>query len=229
MASAAGSVSPQSAVVRPLGWKRPLPIALLAVALVLSLAVYLVSRPGHLDLNPASLHARASLSIETYTGAQAALSAWGVPDGALNVPLPLHKGEKYIVGHLTYTPPTGIMGQLVVFLIDRRTGKPLTMWGVLPNPRYNGGSGWDGRYNAFPERYPWLSGLASIHLPNGSYTDPADTFSVGTEAHGPLTFVAPLSPWIASQSTSPAPFSVVIGVVDDHDRVWAERVPVASS
>jgi hypothetical protein len=234
MVSSAESVASK----RPTLSKPPV-LIILAAVLVVSIGLLLWSMPwrqsgqpfGRSSVTPQSLHSHLTMSVESGATVQSAIQAWGVRGGALNAPLPRFKGQQYVVGHLTYTPPRTKAGgsQFAVFLIDRRSGRVVTMWGAVPNPKARTANGWDGRFNEFSKKYPWLSSLAATRLPDGSYTDPATTFGMESQVHGPVTFVAPLDR--GKPVTNPAKdLEVVIGYLGPSGHVeWAQRLPIASA
>jgi len=206
-------------------------LAVGTVALV-TIALLVWRRPARAELSPGSLRTHLVISVESWPTVRQAIRGWGVPNGRLNAPLPMHKGQQYVVGHLTYVTPRTVHGdaELVVFLIDQRTHKPVTMWGVVPNAKARTANGWDGRYNEFPKKFPWLAPVADIRLPDGSFTDPATTFSMLASTSGPVTFVAPVDLTLPKVTNPGKDFLAVLGYLGTDGHVkWAERLPIASS
>ena len=211
--------------------KHPIRVTLVA-ALIVVVGLLLWSMPWRQSgVTPQSLHPHLTMAIESGATVEGAIHAWGVPSGALNAPLPVFSGQQYVVGHLTYTPPATKNGHFAIFLIDTRfaPGHVVTMWGVVPNPKALAGNGWDWRYDEFSKKYPWLASLATIKSPDGSYTDPASTFGMESQVHGPVTFVAPLDRGMPITNAG-KDLEVVLGYLGPSGHVeWAQRLPIASS
>jgi hypothetical protein len=130
-------------------------------------------------------------------------------------------GGTELVGQLAITAPhTAAHAQMALFVIDRRSGRPVpAMWGVGPEGS-NVVQGWDGRYRLISRKYPSLSGLAAVQT-SGGFVDPgmAVEFVADSPAAypGPVTFVATMRSDAMPITNPETQLSVVLALLGDRD------------
>ena len=180
---------------------------------------------------PASaVQATVSMTMVAADGAQRRIDELAGPGRMNAIGEPGGDGTE-LIGQLAITAPhTAADAQLALFVIDKRSGRPVPgMWGVGPNGS-NVAQGWDGRYGLIAQRYPALSGLAAVEE-SGSFFDPgmAVRFVADSPAAypGPVTFVATMPP-DAVPVTDPATQLTValalIGGRDDGPVYWVKQL-----
>lgn len=134
-----------------------------------------------------------------------------------------------LVGQLTFSTRPNIRGegQLTLFVIDNRYGRPLP-WLFGVGPAGSGiSSGWDGRYNTIATEYPWLHAVASIPTPGGGSADPGTAISIPTTMPTPITFVGkdyPDALPITNPSTQLTFALAFTGDGDDGPVHWVKRL-----
>jgi hypothetical protein len=204
---------------------------LIGIALVLTVLVWGIKLVQHAIDNrvpfpPAAMHLHLTATVHT-GDAQHLLRTLGVTEAQLTAPLPRTKQEQFLVGQLAYALPKGATtGMLPLFVIDNRRGQTASeVWGTSTGNCVT--AGWDGRYNGFADRYPWLRATASIQIPGGGYTDPGDTITIPEGRAAPITFIAMFPPGTPPFTDLRKDLTVALGFVGDKGQVfWAQRVPI---
>jgi hypothetical protein len=216
-----GSVRPWREAVRQL----------IAVAVAVAVIVWgflFVRRTieNRVPFPPQAMHLR--LTATAHTGySQHLLRRLGVTQDQLTAPLPQTKHDRFVIGRLAYTLPAGATrGQLPLFVIDNRTGTTASeIWGTSSAGCM--ASGWDGRFNGFADRYPWLRPTAPIGIPGQGYADPGDTIMIPQGRAAPITFIAMFPPETLPFSDLRKDLTVALGFVGDTGHVfWAQRIPI---
>ncbi len=101
-------------------------------------------------------------------------------------------GRPFAVGRVEYGVPAGTPTDAMysLFVIDRRSGRPVSLLFGGHAGGAQASSGWDGRYDELGRTEPWLEPLRSSRQDHGSMVDPGSALLWPAADAGPLIFVA---------------------------------------
>jgi hypothetical protein len=118
------------------------------------------------------------------------------------------------VGRLAYRVPSGAKGDYQLVVIDKRQNR------VAQHLYGAEGAGWSSTLSALPQRYPWLSAMASQEV-DGGFQDAGLALSARAGSPGPMTFTGsfPGAGMVADDL-----MVVLIFTGPDSQTYWAERV-----
>ncbi len=201
----------------------------LVIALVVALAAGLQAWQRwtqRAPYGPEAVHARVTMSVVPEAEAQAAVDALTGAPGSLQIPVGM---GPLLVGQLTFDVPPGARESDVstLFLLDAHQGLPLEH--VYAVSSAGGvGQGWDGSFDAVAKQVPWLAGIASTQLPDGSWTSTGMAAMWRAPTPGPVTFVAvPLPDMLDPTLVT----SYTVGLMlwnEDRALYWAEQLTPTS-
>jgi hypothetical protein len=177
---------------------------------------------------PSAVHVRLTLTsipteqaqplLDRLTGGRHLTPTWSGGEGAAAAP--------QLVGQLTFDGPANAPAgsRYVLFLVDERdSGHPTpSLYGWAGAAL---ATGWDGRYDQIPRRYPDLGGLGMVQLDAG-FTAPGASLSFGPRTTGPVTISAVSVP-TGLRADDVSPFHGVLAFFGANQHLyWATQVPV---
>lgn len=155
----------------------------------------------------------------------AALTAAGVEEE----PAYPRSRQSFVV-EVSWHGSSGSDGSYAFLMLDGRLSppKPLGAAAVWSDDGATG-PGWDGRYGALAEHYPWLARTAAVRTAGGSFRDSAEALllhdSPQGEGRGVLSFYLP-KPELPTSSPEDDLILAMVRIDEEGEVRWARRVPL---
>ena len=140
------------------------------------------------------------------------------------------RSRQSFVVELSWHGSPGSDGSYAFLMLDGRLSPPKPLrtagaWGADGATR----GGWDGRFGALSEHYPWLGRTASRHNEDGTFSDTAEALylPVGPqgEGRGVLSFYLP-KPELPTSSPEDDLVLAMVRIDEEGEVRWARRVPL---